>query len=112
MPSSHSKISWTQLKQAHLLLEISDVILQGDNSVGEFYSVALTSLMQQADTGTKMIHIGKNTKSTIISRNLAQKPEFLSWIGKSCPNSKRFKKLPQCDSLLIGLIVQRTLFRI
>jgi Fe-S cluster assembly protein SufB len=66
---NNSKISWTQLETGSAVtLKYPSVILQGDNSVGEFYSVAVTNKRQQADTGTKMIHLGKNTKSTIISK--------------------------------------------
>ncbi len=68
----NSKISWTQVETGSAITwKYPSVILQGDNSVGEFYSVALTNHYQQADTGTKMIHIGKNTRSTIISKGIS-----------------------------------------
>src|SRR5690625_2531678 len=75
----NSKISWTQLETGSAVtLKYPSVILQGDNSIGEFYSVAVTNKKQQADTGTKMIHIGKNTKSTIISKGISRSEEHTS----------------------------------
>lgn len=101
----NSKISWTQLETGSAITwKYPSVILRGDNSVGEFYSVALTNNFQQADTGTKMIHIGKNTRSTIISKGISAGRGQNSYRGlvkilKSAENAKNFT---QCDSLLIG----------
>ncbi len=100
-----SKISWTQLETGSAVtLKYPSVILQGDNSVGEFYSVAVTSKRQQADTGTKMIHLGKNTKSTIISKGISAGESQNSYrglvkIGKNAENARNYS---QCDSMLIG----------
>ena len=102
---ANSKISWTQVETGSAITwKYPSVILQGDNSVGEFYSVALTSLMQQADTGTKMIHIGKNTKSTIISKGISAQKGRNSYRGlvKVAPTAKGSRNYTQCDSLLIG----------
>ena len=102
---ANSKISWTQVETGSAVTwKYPSVILQGDNSVGEFYSVALTSLMQQADTGTKMIHIGKNTKSTIISKGISAQKGRNSYRGlvKVAPTAKGSRNYTQCDSLLIG----------
>lgn len=101
----NSKISWTQVETGSAITwKYPSVILQGDNSTGEFYSVALTNHRQQADTGTKMIHIGKNTKSTIISKGIAAKHGHNAYRGlvkvlKSAVNARNYT---QCDSLLIG----------
>jgi Fe-S cluster assembly protein SufB len=101
----HSKISWTQLETGSAVtLKYPSVILQGDHSVGEFYSVAVTSKRQQADTGTKMIHLGKNTKSTIISKGISAGESQNSYrglvkIGKNAENARNYS---QCDSMLIG----------
>jgi Fe-S cluster assembly protein SufB len=101
----NSKISWTQVETGSAITwKYPSVILQGDNSVGEFYSVALTANRQQADTGTKMIHIGKNTKSTIISKGISAGQGQNSYRGlvkiqKGATNARNFS---QCDSLLIG----------
>ncbi|QDU52328.1 FeS cluster assembly protein SufB [Gimesia panareensis] len=101
----NSKISWTQVETGSAITwKYPSVILQGDNSVGEFYSVAVTSNRQQADTGTKMIHIGKNTKSTIISKGISAGRGENSYRGlvkiqKGATNARNFS---QCDSLLIG----------
>ena len=101
----NSKISWTQVETGSLITwKYPSCILKGDNSVGEFYSVALSSLAQQADTGTKMYHVGKNTKSTIISKGISALRGKNSYrglvrIGKSATNSRNYS---QCDSLLIG----------
>jgi Fe-S cluster assembly protein SufB len=101
----NSKISWTQVETGSAITwKYPSCILQGDNSVGEFYSVALTSGMQQADTGTKMIHIGKNTRSTIISKGISAKRGQNTYRGqvkilKGATNSRNFT---QCDSMLIG----------
>jgi Fe-S cluster assembly protein SufB len=102
---ANSKISWTQVETGSAITwKYPSCILQGDNSVGEFYSVALTSGMQQADTGTKMIHIGKNTRSTIISKGISAKKGQNTYRGqvkvlKGATNSRNFT---QCDSMLIG----------
>ncbi|MGF1669465.1 MAG: Fe-S cluster assembly protein SufB, partial [Balneolaceae bacterium] len=101
----NSKISWTQLETGSAVtLKYPSVILKGDNSVGEFYSVAVTNKMQQADTGTKMIHLGKNTKSTIISKGISAGRSNNSYrgevkISKKADNARNYS---QCDSMLIG----------
>jgi len=101
----NSKISWTQVETGSAITwKYPSVILQGDNSVGEFYSVAVTANHQQADTGSKMIHIGKNTKSTIISKGISAGVGQNSYRGqvkvlKGATNARNFS---QCDSLLIG----------
>jgi Fe-S cluster assembly protein SufB len=101
----NSKISWTQVETGSAITwKYPSCILQGDNSVGEFYSVAMTNNYQQADTGTKMIHIGKNTKSTIISKGISAGKSNNSYrglvkINKKADNARNFS---QCDSLLIG----------
>lgn len=100
----NSKISWTQVETGSAITwKYPSVILKGDNSIGEFYSVALTNNYQQADTGTKMIHIGKNTKSTIISKGISAGYSNNSYrglvrIGKGADNARNFS---QCDSLLM-----------
>lgn len=102
---NNSKISWTQVETGSVITwKYPSVILQGDNSVGEFYSVALTNHCQQADTGTKMIHIGKNTKSTIISKGISAGRGQNAYRGlvkvlKSAENARNYT---QCDSLLMG----------
>lgn len=102
---ANSKISWTQVETGSAITwKYPSCILQGDNSVGEFYSVAVTNNMQQADTGTKMIHIGKNTKSTIISKGISAGKSNNSYRGlvrvsKKADNARNFS---QCDSLLLG----------
>ena len=101
----NSKISWTQVETgAAITWKYPSVILQGDNSVGEFYSVAVTNNHQQADTGTKMIHIGKNTRSTIISKGIAARFGNNTYRGlvKVLPNAGSARNYSQCDSLLIG----------
>ena len=101
----YSKISWTQLETGSAVtLKYPSVIMQGDHSIGEFYSVAVTSKRQQADTGTKMIHIGKNTKSTIISKGISAGESDNSYrgavkISKKATNARNYS---QCDSMLIG----------
>ncbi len=101
----YSKISWTQVETGSAITwKYPSVILQGDHSVGEFYSVALTNHCQQADTGTKMIHIGKNTRSTIISKGISAGRGNNSYRGqvkvlKGATGSRNFS---QCDSLLLG----------
>ncbi|WP_234572908.1 Fe-S cluster assembly protein SufB [Rhodohalobacter sp. 614A] len=101
----NSKISWTQLETGSAVtLKYPSVILQGDNSVGEFFSVAVTSKKQQADTGTKMIHIGKNTKSTIISKGISAGRSNNSYRGevKISKKAQNARNYSQCDSMLIG----------
>jgi Fe-S cluster assembly protein SufB len=101
----NSKISWTQVETGSAITwKYPSVILQGDNSSGEFYSVALTNNYQQADTGTKMVHIGKNTRSTIVSKGISAGHGQNSYRGlvrvqKSATNARNFS---QCDSLLLG----------
>ena len=100
-----SKISWTQVETGSAITwKYPSVVLRGDDSVGEFYSVALTSLYQQADTGTKMIHLGKNTKSTIISKGISAKYGQNSYRGlvRIAPQATNARNFSQCDSLLIG----------
>jgi Fe-S cluster assembly protein SufB len=102
---ANSKISWTQVETGSAITwKYPSCILQGDNSVGEFYSVALTNHRQQADTGTKMIHIGKNTKSTIVSKGISAGHGQNTYRGlvkilKGATNSRNYT---QCDSLLLG----------
>ncbi|MEI7490671.1 MAG: Fe-S cluster assembly protein SufB [Bacteroidota bacterium] len=102
---SNSKISWTQVETGSAITwKYPSCILLGDNSVGEFYSVAVTNNYQQADTGTKMIHLGKNTKSTIISKGISAGKSNNSYrglvrISKNAANSRNYS---QCDSLLLG----------
>ena len=101
----NSKISWTQVETGSAITwKYPSCILQGDNSVGEFYSVALTNNYQQADTGTKMIHIGKNTKSTIISKGISAGHGKNSYRGavKILKGAAGARNYSQCDSLLIG----------
>lgn len=100
-----SKISWTQVETGSAITwKYPSCILKGDNSVGEFYSVAVTNNFQQADTGTKMIHLGRNTKSTIVSKGISAGKSQNSYRGlvkvsKKADNSRNFS---QCDSLLLG----------
>jgi len=102
---ANAKISWTQVETGSAITwKYPSVILKGDNSVGEFYSVALTKGWQQADTGTKMIHIGKNTKSTIVSKGISAGNGQNTYRGqvkilKGADNARNFS---QCDSMLIG----------
>ena len=101
----NSKISWTQVETGSAITwKYPSVILQGDNSIGEFYSVALVNNFQQADTGTKMIHIGKNTKSTIIAKGISAGKANSTYRGmvKILPSAKNARNFTQCDSLLIG----------
>ncbi|MDD2508577.1 MAG: Fe-S cluster assembly protein SufB [Aliarcobacter skirrowii] len=101
----NSKVSWTQVETgSSITWKYPSCVLQGDNSVGEFYSVAITSRAQQADTGTKMIHLGKNTKSTIISKGISALKGVniyrgLVRVGKNAQNARN---ISECDSLLIG----------
>jgi len=100
-----SKISWTQVETGSAITwKYPSCILQGDDSVGEFYSVALTNNFQQADTGTKMIHIGKNTKSTIISKGISAGRGQQTYRGevKIMKSAKKSRNYSQCDSILIG----------
>ncbi|MBT3250434.1 MAG: Fe-S cluster assembly protein SufB [Candidatus Marinimicrobia bacterium] len=101
----NSKISWTQVETGSAVTwKYPGVILQGDNSIGEFYSVALTNNFQQADTGTKMIHIGKNTNSTIISKGISAGKGQQTYRGqvKVLKNAENARNFSQCDSILIG----------
>ncbi|GAA5520749.1 Fe-S cluster assembly protein SufB [Aliifodinibius salicampi] len=101
----NSKISWTQVETGSAITwKYPSVILQGDNSIGEFYSVAVTNQRQQADTGTKMIHIGKNTKSTIISKGISAGNSDNSYRGlvKISPRADGAQNYSVCDSMLIG----------
>ena len=101
----NSKISWTQVETGSAITwKYPSCILQGDNSVGEFYSVAITNNRQQADTGTKMIHIGKNTKSTIISKGISAGRANQTYRGlvRIQPGAEGARNYTQCDSLLIG----------
>ncbi len=101
----NSKISWTQVETGSAITwKYPSVILQGDNSIGEFYSVAVTNKRQQADTGTKMIHIGKNTKSTIISKGISAGESNNSYRGlvKISPRADGAQNYSVCDSMLIG----------
>jgi Fe-S cluster assembly protein SufB len=101
----NSKISWTQVETGSAITwKYPSCILQGDNSVGEFYSVALTTNHQQADTGTKMIHIGRNTRSTIVSKGISARFGQNSYRGlvKVLPRAENARNYTQCDSMLIG----------
>jgi len=101
----NSKISWTQVETGSAITwKYPSCVLLGDNSIGEFYSVALTNHRQQADTGTKMIHIGKNTKSTIISKGISAGHSNNSYRGlvKIGPRAEGARNFSQCDSMLIG----------
>jgi Fe-S cluster assembly protein SufB len=101
----NSKISWTQVETGSAITwKYPSGILQGDNSVGKFYSIAITNNRQQADTGTKMIHIGKNTRSTIISKGISAGRGQATYRGlvKVLPRAEGARNHTQCDSLLIG----------
>ena len=101
----NSKISWTQVETGSAITwKYPSCVLVGDNSVGEFYSVALTNNLQQADTGTKMVHIGKNTRSTIISKGISAGRSDNSYRGlvKIGPKADGARNYSQCDSMLIG----------
>ena len=101
----NSKITWTQVETGSAITwKYPSCILQGDNSVGEFYSVALTNHYQQADTGTKMIHIGKNTRSTIVSKGISAGKGQNTYRGlvKVMPRATDARNYTQCDSLLLG----------
>ena len=100
-----AKISWTQVETGSAITwKYPSVVLRGDNSVGEFYSVALTRGRQQADTGTKMIHLGKNTKSTIVAKGISAVNAEQSYRGlvRIAPTAEGARNFTQCDSLLIG----------
>jgi len=100
-----SKISWTQVETGSAITwKYPSCVLLGDNSVGEFYSVALTNHMQQADTGTKMIHVGRNTRSRIISKGISAGKSNNSYRGlvKIGPRAEGARNFSQCDSMLIG----------
>ena len=100
-----ARISWTQVETGSAITwKYPSVILQGDNSIGEFYSVALTNHMQQADTGTKMIHIGKNTRSTVVSKGISAGKGQNTYRGliKILKNATNARNYTECDSLLLG----------
>jgi Fe-S cluster assembly protein SufB len=102
---TNSKISWTQVETGSAITwKYPSCVLQGDHSKGEFYSVAITNNMQQADTGTKMIHIGKNTSSKIISKGISAGRANNTYRGlvKILPKASKSRNFTQCDSLLIG----------
>lgn len=102
---TNAKVSWTQVETGSAVTwKYPSCILRGDNSIGEFYSVALTRGMQQADTGTKMIHMGKNTRSTIISKGISAGRSNNSYRGlvRMGPRADGARNFTQCDSLLIG----------
>jgi Fe-S cluster assembly protein SufB len=101
----YSKISWTQVETGSAVTwKYPSCILKGDHSIGEFYSVAVTNNMQQADTGTKMVHIGKNTKSRIVSKGVSAGRSHNSYRGqvKVLPRATNARNFSQCDSLLLG----------
>jgi Fe-S cluster assembly protein SufB len=102
---TNAKVSWTQVETGSAVTwKYPSCILKGDNSIGEFYSVALTNNHQQADTGTKMIHLGKNTKSTIISKGISAGKSQNAYRGlvRMNPSAAGARNFTQCDSLLIG----------
>ncbi|OIR04441.1 FeS cluster assembly protein SufB [mine drainage metagenome] len=102
---NNSHISWTQVETGSAITwKYPSVILRGDNAIGEFYSVALTNYFQQADTGTKMIHIGRNTKSTVLSKGISAGHGQNSYRGliKVLPSAENARNYTQCDSLLLG----------
>ena len=101
----NAKISWTQVETGSAVTwKYPSCVLKGDNSIGEFYSIAVTNNYQQADTGTKMIHLGKNTRSTIISKGISAGKSQNSYRGlvKIQPNADNARNFSQCDSLLMG----------
>ncbi|NES20454.1 MAG: Fe-S cluster assembly protein SufB [Symploca sp. SIO3E6] len=109
----NSKISWTQVETGSAITwKYPSCVLVGDNSIGEFYSVALTNNRQQADTGTKMVHIGKNTRSTIISKGISAGKSQNSYRGlvKVGPKATGARNYSQCDSMLIGDTAQANTF--
>jgi len=100
-----SKVSWTQVETGSAITwKYPSVVLQGDNSIGEFYSVAVTNNLQQADTGTKMIHLGKNTSSTIIAKGISAGRSQNAYRGlvRVGPNAENARNYTECDSLLMG----------
>ncbi len=100
-----SKITWSQVEAgAAITWKYPSCILQGDESIGEFYSVALTNGLMQADTGTKMVHLGKNTRSTIISKGISADRSHNTYRGlvKMAPRAERARNYTQCDSMLVG----------
>jgi Fe-S cluster assembly protein SufB len=100
-----AKISWTQVETGSAITwKYPSVILQGDDSTGEFYSVAVVNNKQQADTGTKMIHVGRNTKSTIVSKGISAGEGQNSYRGKVqvLPKAENARNYTQCDSMLVG----------
>jgi Fe-S cluster assembly protein SufB len=102
---ANSKVSWTQVEAGSAITwKYPSCILRGENSVGEFYSVAVTNNLQQADTGTKMIHIGRNTRSTIVSKGISAGKAQQSYRGlvKIFPTAENARNHTQCDSLLMG----------
>jgi len=102
---ANSKITWTQVETGSAITwKYPGCLLIGDNSVGEFYSVAVTNNMQQADTGTKMVHIGRNTRSTIVSKGISAGRGQNTYRGlvKVNPGAENARNYSQCDSLLIG----------
>jgi Fe-S cluster assembly protein SufB len=102
---ANSKISWTQVEAGSAITwKYPSCILRGENSIGEFYSVAVTNNLQQADTGTKMIHIGRNTRSTVVSKGISAGRAQQSYRGlvKIFPGADNARNYTQCDSLLIG----------
>ena len=102
---AYSKISWTQVEVgAAITWKYPSCILQGDNSVGEFFSIALTNGKMQADTGTKMIHLGKNTRSTIVSKGIAADQSHNTYRGQVhfSKRAKGARNYTQCDSMLVG----------
>lgn len=108
-----SKITWTQVEAgAAITWKYPSCILQGDSSVGEFYSVALTNGKMQADTGTKMIHLGKNTRSTIISKGISADESHNTYRGlvKIAPKAKQARNYTQCDSMLVGNLCSANTF--
>ncbi|MGD8710711.1 MAG: Fe-S cluster assembly protein SufB, partial [Ectothiorhodospiraceae bacterium] len=101
----NSKISWTQVETGSAITwKYPSCVLKGDNSVGEFYSVAVTRGRQQADTGTKMIHMGKNTRSTIVSKGISAGRGEQSYRGlvRITPGAENARNYSQCDSMLMG----------
>ncbi len=102
---NRSKISWTQVETGSAITwKYPSCVLMGDHSIGEFYSVAVTNNFQQADTGSKMIHLGKNTRSTIISKGISAGKSNNSYRGlvKIMPGATNSRNFSQCDSLLLG----------
>ena len=109
---ANSKISWTQVETGSAITwKYPSCVLRGDNSVGEFYSVAVTNNWQQADTGTKMIHIGRNTRSTIVSKGISAgtcRADSYRGLVKVFPTADGARNYTQCDSLLLGPVAGRT----